>query len=190
MEKEEREFVLRHLAESRERLIMAVEGLSEAQRSFRPAADCWSIADCVEHLTVIESSVFKLVQAAVQTPPVSSSETDPAGTDRQMKDRMILERIPSRERRVQGPAAMMPNGRWPDFDESMRQFEAARERTLRFAAVTQADLRRHSLPHPILGVLDCYQWLLLFAAHCERHVRQIEDVKNDARFPRGYVASA
>jgi len=185
VEKGEREFVLRHLGESRERLIMTVEGLSEAQRNFRPAEDGWSAADCVEHLAVIEAGALKLVQAAVQTPPQPSQEPDVPG-----KDRLILETVPSRDVPIKGPAALMPSGRWPEFEELMRQFEAARERTLRFAAVTQADLRCHFLPHPVLGVLDCYQWLLLIAAHSERHVRQIEAIQNDERFPRGLATSA
>ncbi len=84
----------------------------------------------------------------------------------------------------------MPKDRWPEFEELLRQFEAARERTLRFAAVTQADLRSRAFPHPFLGPLDCYQWLLFSAAHCVRHVRQMQEVKSDAAFPKGRGASA
>lgn len=192
MKKEEREFVLLHLAESRERLVEAVEGLSWEQRYFRPAEDRWSIADCVEHIAVLEADLFKRLQQAVLTPPARGRETEARGpeADASRMDRIILERLPLRDVRAPAPAGMLPSGRWPDFEELMRQFEATRERTLRFAAVTQADLRGHSLPHPILGRLDCYQWLLFFASHCERHVRQMEEVKNDARFPRGLANSA
>jgi hypothetical protein len=77
----------------------------------------------------------------------------------------------------------MPQGRWPDFEELIRQFEATRERSMRFSAVTQADLRNHFFPHPFLGLLDCYQWLLFLSAHCERHVRQMEEVKAHPGYP-------
>jgi hypothetical protein len=192
VQKEEREFVLLHLAESRERLVEAVEGLSFEQRYFRPAEDRWSVADCVEHITVLEADLFKRLQQVIQTPPEPGRETEARlpESDVSRMDRIILERLPLREVRAAAPAGMLPSGRWPEFEELMRQFEATRERTLRFAAVTQADLRGHSLPHPILGLLDCYQWLLFFASHCERHVRQMEEVKNDARFPRGLATSA
>ena len=53
MEKTEREFALQHLAASRERLIQAVEGLTAEQHHFRPAEDRWSVADCIEHITVV-----------------------------------------------------------------------------------------------------------------------------------------
>jgi hypothetical protein len=108
----------------------------------------------------------------------------------QGKEHVILDRVPARASRVKGPAQVMPSGRWPDFEELLRQFEAARERTLRFAAVTQADLRSRAFPHPFLGPLDCYQWLLFLAAHCERHSRQVEEVKADPGFPRERSATA
>ena len=77
----------------------------------------------------------------------------------------------------------MPTGRWPDFEELLRQFDATRQRTIGFAEATFAELRACAFQHPFLGPLDCYQWLLFLAAHCERHVRQMEEVKSDPAFP-------
>ena len=178
MEATERELVVEQLALSRERLVLMVEGLSEDQRSFRPAPDRWSIADCVEHITVAETFVLGKIQQVLQSPPEPERKDEVRG-----KEHIVLEKVPAREERIQGPAIFMPQGRWPDFEELMRQFEATRERSVRFSAVTQADLRSHFFPHPILGPLDAYQWLLLLSAHCERHVRQMEEVKADAGFP-------
>jgi uncharacterized damage-inducible protein DinB len=169
--------VVEYLAHSRERLVLAVEGLSFQQQNFRPAEDRWSIADCMEHLTVVESNVLRGIQKVLQSPPETRQN------EVQGKEWAILEKVPAREGRVRGPAEVMPQGRWLDFDELLRQFEAARERSLRFSAVTQADLRSHFFPHPILGLLDCYQWLLFLAAHCERHVRQMEEVKAAPGYP-------
>ena len=179
MEATERERVVQHLAESRERLVLAVEGLSDEQRSFQPAQDRWSIADCVEHIIVVETSVLRNIQQVLQSAPQQERQNEVQG-----KEQVILERVPARERRVKGPEEAMPQGRWPDFEDLMRQFEATRERSVRFSAVTQADLRNHFFPHPFLGLLDCYQWLLFLSAHCERHVRQMEEVKVDPGYPR------
>jgi uncharacterized damage-inducible protein DinB len=178
VEPTERELVVRHLAHSRERLVLTVEDLSGQQRSFRPTEDRWSIADCVEHITVVENNVLRGIQKALQSPPEPARQDEVRG-----KEQSILEKVPARERRWKGPAEVMPQGRWPDFDELLRQFETARERSVRFSAVTRANLRNHFFPHPFLGLLDCYQWLLLLGAHCERHVRQMEEVKADPGFP-------
>jgi hypothetical protein len=32
--------------------------------------------------------------------------------------------------------------------------------------------------------LDAYEWVLLIAAHSERHTKQINEVKTDPNFPR------
>ena len=178
MDRTEREFALQHLADSRERLIQIIAGLTSEQHHFRPADDRWSVADCIEHITVVERNIFRSLQRVIQTEPQPEKQAEAQG-----KDRAILERVPARANRVTGPPEVMPCGRWPRFEELLRQFEASRERTLRFAAVTQADLRNHFFPHPILGLFDGYQWLLFLATHCERHVRQIEEVMAHPEFP-------
>ena len=183
MQATEREQIVECLAQSRERLVLAVDGLTAEQRNFRPAENRWSIAECVEHLTVVENSVLKTIHQVLQTDPQPERQVEAQG-----KDQIILERVPARERRVMGPQEAQPQGRWPDFDELLREFEAARERSVRFSAVTQADLRSHFFPHPFLGPLDCYQWLLFLGAHCERHVRQMEEVQADSAYPRAEQA--
>ena len=178
MQTAERELVLQHLAASRARLLGAVDGLTAEQRGFHAAEDRWSVADCVEHVTVVENFVLDSIQLVLAGAPEPGKQAEVQG-----KDQVILEQVPSRARRVKGPEAVMPRGRWPDFAELLLQFEATRARTQQFSAETQADLRNHFFPHPILGEFDCFQWLLFLAAHCERHVRQLEEVKADPGFP-------
>ena len=159
-----------------------MRGLSAEQRSFRPAADRWSVADCIEHLTVVENFTVKRIQQLLEQPPAAQPDTSG-------KDQLIVDHVPERTTRVKGPEAVLPSGRWAEFDELLGQFEAARHNTIGFAEATHADLRAHAFPHPFLGPLDCYQWLLFLATHCERHVRQMEEVKNEAAFP-GKVGTA
>lgn len=172
----------RQLSQSRELLRQAVSGLSAEQRSFRPAADRWSVIDCIEHVTVVENFTLQRIRRLLEQPPASQPDTNG-------KDQVVVDRVPVRTTRVKGPEAVMPNGRWADFEELLSQFEAARHSTIGFAEATQADLRAYAFPHPFLGPLDCYQWLLFLAAHCERHVRQMEEVKSDPAFP-GQAGSA
>lgn len=178
MEKAEREFLLRYLAASRERLVGIVSALSREQQRFRPAGDRWSVADCLEHVSIVEKAILKKIQAVLLDPPQTSAQ--PEGTP----DDTVLSRVPNRSKRRMAPPEALPGRRWTDFDMLLRQFEAARERSLRFAAVTQADLRGHFFAHPTLGELDCYQWLLFLGGHAERHARQAEEVMADPHFPR------
>jgi len=178
MEATQRRLVLEHLSASRERLLAVTKDLSSAQREYRPAEGRWSVADCVEHLTVVENFILKTMQSTLEGTPEPAKQAEARG-----KDQIILELVPSRTRRVHGPPEVQPKRRWPDFEESVRQFEGARRRTVAFASETQADLRSHFFPHPFLGDLDCYQWLLFLGTHCERHVRQMEEVMGEPGFP-------
>jgi uncharacterized damage-inducible protein DinB len=178
MEASERKLVLEHLASSRERLLLAVDGLSAEQRTFQPAEDRWSVAGCVEHIILTEDFVFQTIYRVLQAPPEPAKQSEV-----RHKDPIVIERVPARTTRVMGPEMVHPKNRWPDFEELLGQFETTRQRSVAFASETQADLRSHFFKHPFLGDLDCYQWLLFLGMHCERHVRQLEEVKADPSFP-------
>jgi hypothetical protein len=38
------------------------------------------------------------------------------------------------------------------------------------------DLRRELTSHPLIGVVNCYEILLMMAVHLHRHARQIEEI--------------
>jgi len=171
MEATERSLVLEHLSANRERVRAVAKALSAQQQEFRPAEGRWSVIDCLEHIVVVENHVLKTIQRVLEAPPEPAKQAEV-----RRKDRAVLELVPDRATRVNGPPSMLPQRRWPDFEELLRQFGTTRERSIQFASETEADLRSHFFPHPILGDLDCYQWLLLLATHCERHVRQMEEV--------------
>ena len=177
MVKAERDFLLLYLAASRERLLNTVNGLTKEQTRFRAARDRWSVADCVEHVTIVEKAVLKKIQSMV----LSQHQPEPTATT---PDDAILSGVSNRSPRCTAPAEALPRRRWTEVGELLRQFEAARERSLRFVAVTQSDLRAYFFAHPQFGELDCYQWLLFLGAHAERHARQADDVVADAGFPR------
>ena len=44
-------------------------------------------------------------------------------------------------------------------------------------------LRAHLADSP-MGKLDGYEWVLLIAAHSERHTKQMLEVKADPNFPK------
>ncbi|HEV2690456.1 MAG TPA: DinB family protein [Bryobacteraceae bacterium] len=180
----ERDLVLHHLRASRERLLQAAGSLSAEQRCFRPAEDRWSVADCVEHLVIVENFILGSIKRVLATPPEPAKRSEVQG-----KEQVILERVPARNIRVKGPEAVMPTQRWPQFDDLLREFETTRQRTMSFASETQADLKFHFFPHPILGDFDCYQWLLFVGTHSERHVRQMEEVKSCEGFPQARAAA-
>jgi hypothetical protein len=104
-----------------------------------------------------------------------------------MGDDGIVQMVADRSTRVKGPERLMPAGQWA-HDRLLGEFESTRKRTADFAAATDVPLRQYAFPHPMLGALDCYQWLLVIGAHGERHRLQAEEVMADAGFPRAAAA--
>ncbi|MGC2331246.1 MAG: DinB family protein [Candidatus Acidiferrales bacterium] len=176
----ERERAIAALSESRERLLATARRLSPSQLAYKPAADRWSVAECIEHVILVENSILGAIQKTVQQPADSPQTV--------VEDDAMLARVVDRGERMKGPERLMPTGRW-SHDELFREFEAVRKRTSEFAASTDASLRESVFPHPAFGPLDCYQWLLLIPAHGERHCAQAEEVMASAGFPRAASAS-
>ena len=48
---------------------------------------------------------------------------------------------------------------------------------------TTPGLRDHVMDGPV-GKMDGYEFLLFIAAHCERHTKQINEVKSEPNFPK------
>ena len=170
----ERERAADYLAETRENLVRSTRNLWRAQLQFKPGPDRWSVAECIEHIIVVEGLILGNIEKALQQAPASSK---PA-----MSDDEILRTIVNRASRVKGPERLMPTGRW-SHDQLLSEFDAARKRTCDFVASTNSRLREHGYPHPLFGQFDCYQWLLAIGAHGERHRAQAEEVMAEADFP-------
>lgn len=180
----ERETLLKQLEESRERLLHMAQGLTREQLHYCPEPGRWTVAECLEHIVTVEERLLERIQKSLEKGPDTSKRSAFEGQDEAMGAD-----VAGRITRFQAPEVLVPTGRLTD-EKLLTEFAAARQRTQDFAASTNADLRRHFFPHPVFGEMDLYQWLLLTAAHCDRHCAQSEEVMASPGFPRSQRASA
>jgi uncharacterized damage-inducible protein DinB len=178
----ERDQIAAYLTETREDLLRAMRGLSREQLLYKPAPDRWSVAECLEHIVLVERRVMERVAGALQQPADPAKRSAYEG-----RDESLVQRIVDRSNRSKAPDIIAPLGRWPHA-QLLPEFEAARKSTADFAATSSADLRGHMATHPHFGDLDCYQWLLMIGAHGERHRAQAEEVMASVGFPRAAAA--
>lgn len=172
---------------TRDRLYKSVEGLSAEQERFRPTPDAWSVADILEHLSIIESRLTQLFG-------MLTKKAEDAGTLRDESQPFApvsLEEFTeqSRTTKYQAPEEMRPGGDASISDslEQLRQSRAAlRDLQPRLEKVDGTAVH---YPHPAWGRLDLYQWLAFVGAHEGRHVRQLEAVKASAGFQTSGGAS-
>lgn len=167
-----------YLKKTSDAFVASTKGLSEAQLKFKTAPDRWSVADVAEHITATEDRLMGMVKNQVMKAPPRTEAADV----REIDD-FVMKAIADRTSKVQAPEELKPTNRFGSTAETMSHFKATRAKTLAFLKNTK-DLREHAIESPLGKKLDAYQWLLFVAAHCERHTKQILEVKADANFPK------
>lgn len=173
----DRERGTKYLEQTRDGVVAATKGLSEAQVKFQPAANRWSVAETLEHIALAEDFLLQnVVEKNMNAPP------GPADRDTAKIDAMVLAMIPDRSHKAQAPPPLVPTGRWTPTD-TVQHFLNSRAKTIRFLESTP-DLREHVADSPLGQPLDVYEWLLFIGAHSERHTKQILEVKADPNFPK------
>lgn len=177
----ERDRAARHLEATRQALLEATAGLSEAQWNFKPGPERWSAAEIAEHLAVSEDFLFQNITEQVLKTPPSSEERD--SDEVKAVDDLVLAAIADRSKKVQAPPQLVPTGRFGSPQKTMQHFLNSRAQTLDFVRTTSADLRAHAVDSPLGKKLDAYQQILFISAHTERHTKQLNEVKVDPQFP-------
>ncbi len=173
----DRERALQYFQQTRDGVVAATKGLSDAQMKFKPAPDRWSVAEVLEHITLVEDALFQNITEKVMKAPAGPADRDTAKIDA-----MVLAMLPDRSKKVKAPAEFVPKGRWTP-EETLDRFLKARAKTVAFLESTP-DLRAHVADSPLGQPLDAYEWLLFIAGHSERHTKQILEVKADPNFPK------
>ena len=176
--KEERSKAIDHLKSTQAELLQTVKGLSEEQLNFKPDADTWSIAECVEHIAVTEVGLFEIVKGTLQTDPDPSKRAEVS-----MADEDLLNIIESREQKVKTRPEMEPANKFGSFEGSLNAFKEQRAANMKFVKSTEEDLRNRYFDFPF-GKADAYQVMLFISAHSKRHTDQIKEVMANAAFPK------
>lgn len=167
-----------HLKKTSAAFIAATNGLSEGQWHFKPAPNRWSVAECAEHIAATEDFLMGMVKEKVMK---AGPRAEPANVKE--IDDFVLTAISDRTSKAQAPEPLVPTKRFGSPAETMKHFKESRAATLKFVNETK-DLREHAVESPLKKVLDAYQWVLFVSAHCERHTKQILEVKADPGFPK------
>ena len=169
MEPDEKREMLALLEGGRQALASAVAGVTEETAVRIPGPDRWSILQCVEHVAVTEDYLFGRLAAATEGERMVNSKREAA----------IKARGADRAKRIQAPAQVEPTGRFATLADALTHVHNTRMRTVQFVENSAADLRSQNTTHPILGTVNCYETLLIIAAHPKRHAEQIQQAKEE-----------
>jgi len=153
---------------ARERVLAAVEGLTPAKSTWKPAPDKWSVAEILEHLVLAEQSGLEKIYRALESP---ATEANP---NLGLSIEAIIERT------WKGPVAAPPVAT-PQGAGTLDYWRAA----FRACSLVVADLANKLegkelsaiiFPHFLCGPLDARQRLEFLRFHMDRHLEQIRRV--------------
>lgn len=158
----------------RERLVETISSLSDEQTAQRRTPDAWSIAEILEHLSMIENglsiAINKLLEKAeakglvsenkgVLNPPIS----------------LAAEAERAKDAKFQSPEPFIPK-KAATVSTSLESLKSSRaalhELRSRIEAVDGSEVR---FPHPAFGPLNLYQWIAFIGLHEAHHLRQIRE---------------
>ena len=175
----ERDRALSLLHATRKQFLDSIAGLSDAQWKFKPAPNVWSIAECAEHIALAEDMLLAVIPKLMQTPAEPQKRAETQG-----RDEMLIKGYVDRSHKAQAPEMLVPTHRWPTEAALVDHFKESRDRTLDYIRTTQDDLRNHFTQHPVFKIVDAYQFILMMAAHTERHTAQLNEVKHNPSYPK------
>jgi len=153
--------------------------LNREQATFRPADGGWSIQDILEHLSIVESQLVRLMTtltdkagaATGPNPPVHSFEV----SLEPYLERSRAEKYVTREK-------FGPTGNVKAAD-SLKVLQGVQGELLNLRPRLQSvDPTLVRFPHWVFGPLDLAQWLAFVGVHEERHLGQIHAIITTAEF--------
>jgi hypothetical protein len=168
--------VLNYLDTTRSDLEKVVETVMPESREKRPSADCWSVAEVLEHLGIIEGRIVPLIAGSIAA--AKAAGLAPEGETGSVLDSVDRSRISDRSQRVTAPEMVKPSA---GLDGRSAWLALQQSRADLRAAVLSGDglaLSEVKQKHPVLGMINLYQWLIFVGAHEARHTEQIREIAN------------
>ena len=159
------------LSRARQGLLRAVENLTQADVDRRPSPDAWSPGEVLDHLAKSEAGTVKVCGRLLRE--AHAAGAGPDDTVRSQLRTLDFASLDDREQRHTSPDFVHPERGAPK-DDLLNRLAASRVKLLEVARRAKGtDLTGSSFPHPLLGPLTLYQWLVFIAQHEARHTEQI-----------------
>lgn len=207
LQTEERRFLMDYLGRTRQMMHDAVLGVTPEQWIFKSKPFRWSVAECAEHIIMSEHwlmSEFAAKYGKSKEPayifhwlspkPKPSDQPIIPLADRQRFDLFLLNDLLDRSkvdisvpRNPPPEVALVPTGKYKTPEEMLRDFDKQRDETIQIIENLKVNWRENYIYSGWKSLnfqFDGYQYLVRIPAHCERHLKQLWEVKHDPNFPK------
>ena len=156
-----------------ERLRSLITSLEPAKLDQLPDGEKWTIANIVEHVSLVEENMIRIC-AKLLGKAESASETGDGTVS--TSESFAQKALEIATMKLEAPEFVHPTCK-KSVVESMTKFEANQAKLSELKAMFEKfDSNGHRFPHPFLGNLSAGEWLTLIGGHKLRHIKQIENL--------------
>lgn len=161
------------LDDARKELKQATAHLSVEQSNQRENGTGWTISEIVEHVGIVLNGVLMITNKLL-----AQAESKGAKWDGNFNPPLSFAEQVSvlKDAKLEAPERVHPQGKQTvaeslaKLDESLQSLKDLRSR------IEATNASNEKFPHPFLGDLTVYQWLVLAGLHERRHIQQIERI--------------
>lgn len=163
--------VMKYAEESREELLAALAGIDATRAARSPEGGGWSVAEIVEHLHLVEHSSLRALFRALRNARAG-------GLRNESDDTSLSPLIAEIDSRIGAGGRMAPEFTRPKSADPLPELVArlaeSREGLRTWAREADgAALEDAHFPHPALGELSLYGWVVMLGAHERHHTAQL-----------------
>src|SRR3954453_789639 len=157
------EEIVSYLDSTRADLANTVNNVPETKRDARPAAERWSVAEVLEHLSITEGRIAQLLEGLI-----GGAKAKGLGAEVETSsiiDSLDRRRVTDRSNRRTAPDIVAPRST-TNCATAWSELQSTRHK-LRGALLSGDGLALSELKyeHPALGLIDVYQWAIFVGAH-------------------------
>ena len=161
---------LKELEVTSKQLLESVGALSEAHVKYKINPNVWSIHECYEHIVITEIAVYRILMQ----PPAENSSSVIEKIGRERMEKILNDRT----RKAEAPDDVKPIGRFSTLNDLTEKFTGNRQRISDGLKENTIVFDSRIIMHPMLGEMTKKDWLHFMIHHCERHCKQIEEIKS------------
>lgn len=157
----------------RARFKALIGGLTPEQAAMRENGAGWSVAEIVEHVTIVESGITMICSRLLAAGAEKGGTL--AGEARISAD-FLSKAAASRGAKLEAPDRVHPTGT-KSIPELLVALDENRDRLNELQPTFETvDCLEFTFPHPAFGPITAHDWLALVGGHDARHIAQIERV--------------
>jgi len=160
-------------AKIRGRLKQLLSSLTDEQISALPEGEKWTIAQIVEHVTIVDESTMKICAKLLQKAQGAGQTSDGRVA---ISDAFLQKGAEIAKIKVEAPSFVHPTGE-KSVAESLAKLDETAEKLASMRELFESvDSCEEKFPHPFFGDISAQEWLALKGGHELRHTRQIENL--------------